>query len=128
MKLIKLITTLDLHKRYKVYVCNMGKTRSLALNRYLFGVVYKKIKDLTGIEVEKIHEMMKAKFGLRVQEFLCEGEMIEYMMSTKMLTNSQFIEFIEKIRQWALHKLELRIPQPNEISDEDAIFAYEEAF
>jgi hypothetical protein len=120
-KLILATNKINPEEEYLVYFSDKKKTRSLPQNRYLWGVVYHKIAELTGYDAEDIHEMMKVKFGLRTQFNVFEGELIEFARSTRFMDTRQFSEYIEKIRKWSLDALGVYIPQPNEITDEDYI-------
>lgn len=122
--MVQVAHLLEADQPHDIYFCKVGRNRSLPLNRYLFGVVLKKINDLTGTPVEELYRAFEAKFNIRTQTDLGEGEVVEYVFPAKKLKNKGFIEFIEKIRDWALHKLNLRIPLPNELSDHELIEAY----
>lgn len=56
-----------------------------------------------------MHEALKFKF-LRV-----EKEGIESARSTTDLTTTEFEEYMNQIRIWALTELDVKIPLPNEV-------------
>lgn len=125
--------TFTLHNRHRFQQwCseNMGKDirirftrkygqRSSPQNRYYWGIVIKEIgirlRELghQWLEDEDVHTMMKLKFNHEdvVSE---EGEVLELPKSTSSLTTVEFMEYIDRIRQWAAGFLSINIPDPNE--------------
>jgi hypothetical protein len=82
--------------------------RSQNQNRYLWGVVYAEISSFTGMSVEEVHEGMK-------HLFLVDREnKIPKVKSTTELTTKQFIEFVDKVREFAIFNLGIQIPEPND--------------
>lgn len=98
---------------------NKGKKRSLPQNRYYWGVVIKEItlrlRELGHQELDDdtVHEMMKIKFNYTPMTS-AEGEVLEIPKSTTGMTTTQFIEYMDRIRQWAAGFLDIDIPDPNE--------------
>lgn len=126
---------------FTVYFSDRKKPRSLQQNRYLWGVVYDRISTHTGYDPEEIHEICKAKFGLRtkyegdIAMFLKEdsqvweaGSMpvVEFVKSTRMFDTKEMTEYIDKIRRWSSEKLGCYIPQPGDLTDEDYIKGIEQ--
>lgn len=117
-KVFDKIKTLKPDGRYRVFVLDAKLLRSSKINRYYWfclGV----ISDHTGIDSEDIHELCKKMFNL--QTIILGNEMIEISGSTKLLKNDKMARYIDKIRQWSLDNLNCRIPEANEMSDEDII-------
>ena len=68
--------------RVVISVSDKG-TRSAQANAYLFGVVYRYISDVTGYDVDELHEYFKYKFNRHTAEI--DGEMSEYGGTTTKL-------------------------------------------
>lgn len=101
---------------YTLYLCDHKKNRSLAANRYYWGVVIKELQKHTGIDTEDLHEVLKFRFNKKKVDIT--GDTTEIGASTKGLTSEEFIKYIEKVRMWAMEKLDgLYIPLPQEVSD-----------
>jgi hypothetical protein len=112
---------LERDKAYDVYFSDKKPIRTMAQNRYLWGVVYKTLSDALGYEVEEIHELCKHKHALRTAFDLQARGIVEVPMSTRMMDTKQMTEYIDKIRRWAMDEFGLYIPQPNELTDENFI-------
>lgn len=89
------------------------KSRSNQQNRYLWGVVYEMIAKEIGEHPEKVHELMKYKFLRETKEV--NGEEMIYLESTADLSTDDFGQYIDKIKDWALHFLNITIPEPNQV-------------
>ena len=93
--------------------------RSTPQNRYYWGIVIKEIgirlRELghQWLEDEDVHLMMKLKFNYELIHSE-EGEVLELPKSTTSLTTVEFMEYIDRIRQWAQGFLDIHIPEPNE--------------
>lgn len=81
------------------------KPRSLQENSYYWGVVLQHIADTTGYTPEEVHDAMRWKF-LRVSGWF------ERVRSTTSLTTTEFEEYLEKIRTFAVQELDCPIPLP----------------
>jgi hypothetical protein len=109
----------NIGKNIRVRFTRQYGQRSSPQNRYYWGVVIKEIgirlRDLGNqwLEDEDVHTMMKLKFNHEavVSE---EGEVLELPKSTTSLTTVEFMEYIDRIRQWASGFLNIHIPEPNE--------------
>lgn len=106
-------------KQVSVKFIRKGSKRTSPQNRYLFGVVYKTIQirlhelGHIGLDVEDVHTIMKLKFNH--ETILAEsGEYLEVPKTTSDLTKTEFSEYIDQIREWALDFLDIYIPGPNE--------------
>lgn len=96
-------------------------TRSDRMNRYYHGVVVGTIRKYFndnytfGMQVSKedVHELLKNKF-LPHKSALLDNEMFSLGVSTRSLSNQEFIEYWESIIVWAAQVLDLQIPYPSE--------------
>lgn len=106
----------------------------------MWGVVYETLSDALGYDPEEIHEICKAKFGLRtkyegdiamrlMEDGIWEASetvpVIEFVRSTRLFNTKEMTDYIEKIRRWSMDKFALYIKQPNELDDADYIKAME---
>lgn len=109
----------NIGKEIRIRFTRNYKQRSSPQNRYYHGVVIKEIairlRDLghQWLEDEDVHTMMKLKFNYE-QVVSEEGEVLELPKSTTTLTTVEFIEYCDRIRQWAAGFLDIQIPGPNE--------------
>jgi hypothetical protein len=109
----------NIGKNIRVRFTRAYGRRSTPQNSYYWGVVIKEIsirlRDLghQWLEDEDVHLMMKLKFNHEdvVSE---EGEVLELPKSTTSLTTVEFMEYIDRVRQWAAGFLNIHIPEPNE--------------
>lgn len=88
--------------------------RSLASNRYYWGVVLAYISDETGYTKDEIHQLMQQKF-LRYAKSVLDGEEQLFVRSTTSLNTKEMTDYIESIRTFAITELGVYIPDPNEI-------------
>jgi hypothetical protein len=103
---------------YNLYILDQKPNRSLQQNRYYFGVVLRTLSEHTGESVENLHEVLKFKFNPKVISFSGMEE-TKVGGSTKDMTTEVFMEYIDKIRQWALDMLDFYIPLPQEVTGQD---------
>lgn len=95
-------------------------TRSQQANRYYFGVVLKYIAEETGHHAEELHEFFKDEFltpkVIRLEDDA--GGAIERKIhpSTTKLTTKEFAEYVDRVRDFALHRLNIVIPTPEEMA------------
>ena len=88
------------------------KQRSNPQNAYYWGVVLPMIADELGYDIDEIHDLMKLKFNKQVRQGT-RGEMALPGSTTK-LTTTEFEEYLERIRVWAITEFGIKIPLPNE--------------
>ena len=108
--------------KYTLYLLDKELNRTLSANRYYFGVVLKTISQHMGeknldITIEDLHEVLKGKFNGKV--VLIDGEAYEIGETTKKMTQNEFIEYVERIREWSLDNLQCYIPEPQEVIKDD---------
>ena len=87
--------------------------RSLEQNKYYFGVVIKILSDELGYELDEMHELLKILFNHELK-YLKD---VEYAIpkSTAGLTTIEFMEYLERIKRWAVQEFQIVIPDPNQI-------------
>jgi hypothetical protein len=100
----------------QVTVSKVKGLRTEQQMRYYFGVVVKLIAEHTGHDTDYIHEFLKDKFAPR-KSLWVNGEVRIVAGCTHDLWKENFFEdYVEKIRQWAAEKLEISIPDPQQVS------------
>lgn len=116
---------------YKVYLCNQHPAKTLSQLGYLYGVVYKIIALETGHSIRDIESLMKLKFN---PQTIADLDGVETVVpgNTRDFNTKQMTEYIEEIRDWALHDLGLFIPEADKdyksIPDELTINALEDGY
>lgn len=107
-------------KNIKIQFSRRYNKRSDLQNRYYWGVVIKEIgirlRDLghAWLTDEDVHDMMKLKFN-HEQVVSEEGEVLELPRSTTALTKVEFMEYVDRVRTWAVDFLNICIPDPGEV-------------
>lgn len=96
-------------KNIEIIVRLPRKDRSNPQNKFMWGVVYKLISEATGYTTDEVHDAMRMMF------LKDEDRDIPTLKSTTSLTIVQMNEYWEKIQQFAAEKLNLQIPNPNEV-------------
>lgn len=108
-------------KRCEVVVKPISK-KSDPLRRYYFGVVVEMIRQVLrhhGNQFTKddTHDFLKLVApSMKREVVLPTGEVVESYASIadKSFTNTDFLTYIEEVKQWAAENLDLIIPDPNE--------------
>jgi hypothetical protein len=98
-------------KKFELILRKRQSKRSLAQNRYLWGVVYEIAAEYMGYppeEKDKVHGIFKLMFLLKVDD---KGR--KYVESTTALNTAQFEEYVAAVKRWASNE-GLYIPDPNE--------------
>jgi len=114
-----LIDSLPLEDPHEISVRPWKSKRSLQQNRYLFGVVYERIRlhvqESTGeiYSAEDIHEAMKQKF-LPADIVEIGDERFTVARTTTRLTVREFAEYVDSIIGYAAEHLGLVVPAPDE--------------
>ena len=96
-------------KEVQIVVKPFGKTRSLAQNKFMWGVCYQLISEATGYTREEVHDAMRLLF------LKDETRAIPTLKSTTALTTTEMNLYWERIQQFAAEKLNLVIPDPNQV-------------
>jgi hypothetical protein len=89
-------------------------TRSLASNRYYWGVVLAYLSEETGFTKDEAHQLMQRMF-LKYAKDAPDGTSEMFVRSTTSLNTAEMNEYIEQIRIFAVSELGVYIPEPNEI-------------
>ena len=88
--------------------------RSLASNRYYWGVVLAYLSEETGFTKDEAHQIMQRQF-LKYAKDASDGTSEMFVRSTTSLNTAEMNEYIEQIRIFAVSELGCYIPEPNEI-------------
>ena len=96
------------------------KQRSLNQNGFYWGIVVDMVKDgLRDVGYDdfrtndQVHEFLKVLFLKKDVPNKLTGEVITMVQSTRDLTTIEFMDYLERIAQWASEFLGIVIPQPN---------------
>lgn len=112
----KLFDVLKMMKGTKlIKIQKYSKKRSSPQNRYYHGVVLKYLSETTGFTLEEMHEVCKYKFLPYERANRVTGETQTFGRSTTELNTSEYEEYLNNIRIWAVNYLDCLIPLPNEI-------------
>ena len=107
--------------RFNTYLVSLGKQditlvvrtwrkhRSIQQNKFLWAVPYQLISEATGYTREEVHDAMRLMF-LKDEE-----RAIPTLKSTTSLSTIEMNEYWAKMQQFAAEKLNLIIPEPNEV-------------
>lgn len=104
--------------RYKVTI-QKGKKRSLPINAYYWACVItmqqKEFKNI-GYDYSKedVHEFNKAEFNYTEVINHDTGEVKRVPRSTKKLSNTEFMEFLDRIKIFCAEWFHLSIPDPGQ--------------
>jgi len=105
----RLVSSLKNGSEVRLTLSKLGKDRSNSQNRYYHGVVVAILGDHFGEFHDDMHENLAWLF-LKVQD-----KPYPKRASTASLSTSEFEDYLEKVRMWALTEHEVRIPLPNEV-------------
>jgi hypothetical protein len=97
--------------------------RSLNLNRFLFGVVYKIWSGELGWDKDFTDKYFRDMF-LKSEERTPDGKTITVIKSHKDLDNQQFIDYYKQIQRYAIAEASIYIPDPNEADYEEIARQY----
>jgi hypothetical protein len=107
-------------KEVKVVISQVFKKRSERQNNYYWGVVIPIMQNTmldTGnaMDIDDIHLMLRVKFLKQIISINEEtGEVAERVKSTTELSTIEFMDFVSKVRFWAIDFFGVEIPEPNE--------------
>ena len=105
------IGTLE-NKPVEITIRRRRAKRSNQANAYLWGVVYAAVSEHTGYEPEEVHDALKLMF---LTDHAADGP-LPIVKSTAKLTQSEFSDYIERIKRWAATDLGVVIPDAHEIA------------
>jgi hypothetical protein len=113
------INNLDPRKKWRVEITEYRERRSLDQNAYIHGVPLKMISDETGYSMEDIKEYLCGEFtGWREVTVFGKAKAKPFL-TTSQMDKKQMTDFIEWLQWWASETLNMNIPSPNEMGDED---------
>jgi len=101
-------------KRVFLTVSDNKRDRSSNQNRYYWGVVIQLICEHTGHTPDEVHNIVKTIILPPISKTI-ESKTYEYSPSTTSLNTTEFENYLEQVREWALRLLGLNIPLPNEV-------------
>ena len=108
-------------KDVEIIIRRKRKIRSLSQNAYyhavVCGMIQQRLIELwgeKGITKEQVHELLKRECHKIEITDKNSGNIITLSGSTTEMTTVEFMEYIEKCRQWAFQNLDIDIPEPNE--------------
>jgi hypothetical protein len=99
--------------------------RSNKQNRYYWGVVVKRIHRVflyhgNELDLNQTHEFLKEYVGMLTDVLILpNGQKRNIVRSTTSLDTGEWEVFMEKCREWAARVLNLVIPLPNEVLEDD---------
>jgi len=114
---IQIWLSIELGKEWKDVIIEIRKAnsrRSLNQNAFLWGVVYPILSDYFGYTTGEMHQICSRQF---LSYFKGDSD-IEFVKSTKSLSTMEFEQYIENIRRSSLLNHNIKIPLPNEVTDE----------
>jgi len=104
----------------KITFEKLSKKRSNMQNSYYWGVVIDIIKSglievgYKNITADKTHDLLKLKYLKSEIANELTGEVINTLGTTTSLTTSDFAEYIDNCKDFAMEYLNIYIPDPNE--------------
>lgn len=108
------ISTLDLRKPYVVTIEEYHPQRSLDQNAFLHAVPLRLLSDATGFETEEMKDYLLGEaFGWDESEVFGR-KVTRPLRRSSSLSTKEFTWFLEWIEQWAMNRLGILIPRPNE--------------
>ena len=112
-RVIGLISSLDIReKTYKGRIEPIRNLRSVNQNNY-YWFLMNIISGNTGYEEKELHKIFKTKFLSEVDVTGFDVEVIK-TGSTATKKTTEFINYLDKIKQFAAQELDIVLPEPNE--------------
>ena len=119
-KLIRLAVQQYEGKEIEIIFKRKYKQRSHQQNRFYWGVIVPMFQGLIFEgwgeirSAEEIHEILKAECNYEERVNPTTGEIKRFPKSTAELTTAEWLDYEQKIRQFALDFFNTTIPEPNE--------------
>jgi GTP-sensing pleiotropic transcriptional regulator CodY len=103
---------------YEMIIQRKRRIRSIQINRYYWGVVVQLIRDRfvdlgNDVSKEDTHDFLKQRFNYKELVDKSGGEVIQIGQSTANMTNTEFMVYMERIKEFASSVLSIVIPEPN---------------
>lgn len=102
----------DPDERYILLVQKAKQKRSLAQNRFYWGVLVKMLSDYTGFTPNEMHQVL----GDNLWSYEKDGK--KFIKSTTEMNTAEFAANIDAARLFAQDNIGVYIPEPNEITNE----------
>jgi hypothetical protein len=104
----------------EVFICNHKPCRTANQRKYYFGVIVTILAEHTGFSREEMNEELKLKFNKKsVQR--PDGSWLVYGGSIENEKVSECERIFEEIRLWAFEYMDLVIPLPTKIKNDELI-------
>jgi len=97
---------------YVIEIARAKDRRSIPQNRYYWGVIVTIISSHTGYSLDEAHQELARMF----LSYKNGGK--DFVKSTTALDTFEAEKYYEQCRHWAWHELNLKIPLPNELTEE----------
>lgn len=104
----------QLRGRYTISVDKPKQSRTLAQNKYYWGVIVPMLSSEFGYFKDEMHELLRRKFLSYTKENPYTGEAEMFARSTTKLSTADMEIYLESIRAWALSEFAVYLPLPNE--------------
>jgi len=90
--------------------------RTLSQNKYYWGVVLAELSDFTGFTDEELHLFFKKKF-LPTKKMKLGKYSTEIPQSSTQLSTKEFVDYVDRARQFAQEELDCFIPLPGDMAE-----------
>ena len=89
-------------KRPVVWLGYKGEKRSQQFNRFYFGVIVKRLADLTGATHDQVHQDLKIEvLGLESRETI-KGKVVQVPKETRHMATDEFQAFVDEAERIAV--------------------------
>lgn len=97
----------------EIIIHQKRKHRSVQQNRY-YWLIVTMLSDQTGYTKEETHAILKSKFLRTEKVNENSGAIYEYVKSTAELSTTEYMDYLESVRQFAAEEFDIQLPEPNE--------------
>jgi hypothetical protein len=104
----------------EIIICNHKPSRTAPQRKYYFGVIVSLLADHTGFTRDEMNEELKFKFNKKSKQ-RPDGSWLVYGGSIENEKVSECERIFEEIRLWAFEYMNLVIPLPERITNEQLI-------
>jgi hypothetical protein len=104
----------------EIFICNHKPSRTTNQRKYYFGVIVSLLAEHTGFTREEMNEELKFKFNKKSKQ-RPDGSWLVYGGSIENEKVSDCERIFEEIRLWAFEYMNLVIPLPTKITNEQLI-------
>lgn len=102
---------------YVLEIKKSVKHRSLPQNKFYWSVVVSLFSQHTGYTKDEAHEKLSS-LHLKYERVDKDGVIETFVRSTTKLNTLEFEQYIEQCRVFMWHMFSVRVPLPNEVSDD----------